>query len=159
QNTPPSVRRPRGIYAVVADTRAAGENVDLNAIVSNPAVSGLAMRVFWSSVQPAKDKYDFSQLDAAFAAAPAKHKTIQLIRVPGFGTAAGVLDEIPLCDTGTSAPEAAGGKRAARGEARGERRGGARGGSTETTTAAPTNCGKAMFEVSEGRANGQQQPL
>jgi len=159
QNTPPSVRRPRGIYAVVADTRAAGESVDLNALVGNSAVSGLAIRVFWSSVQPAKDKYDFSQLDAAFAAATAKHKTIQLILVPGFGTPSWVLDEIPMCETSDSGPEAAGGKRAARGEARGERRGGARGGSTESTAAAPTNCGKAIFEVSEGRASGQQQPL
>jgi hypothetical protein len=160
QNTPPSVRRPRGIYAVVADTRAAGENVDLNALVNNPAVSGLAMRVFWSSVQPAKDRYDFSQLDAAFAAAGAKHKTVQLILVPGFGTPSWVLDEITMCDTGASAPDAAGGKRGARGETRGERRGGGRGAAAETTTGpAPTNCGKAMFEVSEGRANGQQQPL
>ncbi len=155
QNTPPSVRRPRGIYAVVADTRAAGENVDLNALVNNSAVSGLAMRVFWSSIQPAKDRYDFSQLDAAFAAAAAKHTTMQLILVPGFGTPSWVLDEIPMCDTGESAPSS-GGRRAARGETR---RGAARGGSAESTTAAPSNCGKALFEVSEGRANGQQQPL
>jgi hypothetical protein len=162
QNTPPSVRRPRGIYAVVAEARAAGENVDLNALVNNSAVSGLAMRVFWSELQPAKDKYDFSQLDAAFAAAAAKHKTIQLILVPGFGTPSWVLDEITMCETSeTGSGSAGGGRRAARGETRGEtRRGGTRGGAAETTTgAAPANCGKAMFEVSEGRANGQQQPL
>lgn len=157
QNTPPSVRRPRGIYAVVADTRAAGENVDLNALVNNSAVSGLAIRVFWSSIQPAKDRYDFSQLDAAFAAAAAKHKTIQLILVPGFGTPSWVLDEIPICDMGESAPSSGGGRR---GGARGEtRRGGAARAESTPTTPAPSNCGKALFEVSEGRANGQQQPL
>src|SRR6516165_1426740 len=94
------VRRPRGIYVVVVldESRAKKDSDDLDALAANPAVSGLAVRMFWSSLQPAKDRYDFSKLDAAFAIAAARHKTVQLIIVPGFGTPAWVLDEIPSCD-------------------------------------------------------------
>ena len=94
-----SIRRPRGIYAVVVlqETRGAAR-VDLNALASNPAVSGLAIRAFWSELQPAKDRYDFSPLDAAFASAAAVHKTVQLILVPGFGTPAWLLSELSSCD-------------------------------------------------------------
>ena len=62
-------RQPKGIYAVVVldETRGAG-TADFDVLVSNPAVSGLAVRVFWSALQPAKERYDFSPLDAAFAA-------------------------------------------------------------------------------------------
>jgi hypothetical protein len=160
QNTSPSVRRPRGIYAVVADTRG-GRKEDLDALLANPAVSGLAMRVFWSSLQPAKDHFDFSTLDAAFAAAAAKHKTVQLILVPGFGTPSWVLDELTSCDDAPaqSAGSAVSGRRGGRAETR---RGGSRGGeasSGESSGGSPT-CGKATFENTEGRgARAAAQPL
>lgn len=163
QNTPPSVRRPRGIYAVVADTRAAAERIDLNALVNNSAVSGLAIRVFWSSLQPEKDRYDFSTLDAAFAAATAKHKTVQLILVPGFGTPSWVFDELTSCDD-APAQSAGGsaattGRRGGRAETkRGEKRGGEISGG-ESSGGSPT-CGKATFENTEGRgARAAAQPL
>jgi hypothetical protein len=149
-----TIRRPRGIYAVVAETRA-NKAADFDALLSNPAVSGLAIRTFWSTLQPEKTRYDFSSLDAAFAAAGARHKTVQLILVPGFGTPSWVLDELPSCD---DVPLAAGEP------ARGRRGGRAQSGraepaqSTRTETAhAP--CGKATFEVSEGRGSGQKQAL
>jgi hypothetical protein len=154
---PSSIRRPRGIYAVVVvnETRGA-DKVDFDALVSNAAVSGLAIRTFWSSLQPAKDRYDFSQLDAAFASAEAKHKTIQLIVVPGFGTPAWVLAEIPSCDDMTTAP-------AATSDRGGRPRGGRtkpRGGADEgAAKAGAANCGKASFTVSEGRAHGEKQEL
>jgi hypothetical protein len=129
-----TIRRPRGIYAVVVlQEKRGAARVDLNALAGNPAVSGLAIRVFWSELQPAKDRYDFSPLEAAFATADATHKTVQLIVVPGFGTPAWVLSEIPSCDdllpaltdTGGRGKEARGGRE---GAARGGREGAARGG-------------------------------
>ncbi len=154
QSYPSSIRRPRGIYAVIAETRG-NKAADFDALLGNPAVSGLAIRTFWSSLQPEKSRYDFSSLDAAFAAAAAKHKTIQLILVPGFGTPAWVLDELPSCDDVPSAAgEPARGRRGGRGQsARAQPTPSMR---TESTHAP---CGKATFEVSEGRANGQKQAL
>ena len=153
---PSSIRRPRGIYAVVVvnETRGA-DKVDFDALVSNAAVSGLAIRTFWSSLQPAKDRYDFSQLDAAFASAEAKHKTIQLILVPGFGTPAWVLGEIPSCDDVTTVPAATSerGTRPHGGRAK------AAGGGAEAAKAGAANCGKASFTVSEGKAHGEKQEL
>ena len=168
---PNSIRRPRGIYAVVVldETRGTAA-VDLDALASNPAVSGLAIRTFWSSLQPAKDRYDFSRLDAAFASAAAAHKTVQLILVPGFGTPAWVLSELSSCDdlltasteTGGRAGAARGGR--AGGAARGGRAGGAHAArapaaAREQRSDGAATCGKASFIVSEGGAHGQKQEL
>ncbi len=148
-----TIRRPRGIYAVVAETRG-NRPADFDALLNNPAVSGLAIRIFWSSLQPEKTRYDFSTLDAAFAAATAKHKTIQLILVPGFGTPSWVLDELPSCDDVPPASgEPAKGRRGGRAAARGQPA------PSTHSESAHAPCGKATFEVSEGRANGQKQPL
>jgi hypothetical protein len=170
-----SIRRPRGIYAVVAVEESRPAKVDLDALVSNPAVSGLAIRTFWSSLQPAKDRYDFSILDAAFASASAAHKTVQLILVPGFGTPAWVLSELSSCNDAVTGPSstdspaaAARGGRA--GGARGGRAGAARGGRAGAGTSSPAaastsgpdaavTCGRTSFDVSEGRAHGQTQEL
>ena len=148
-----TIRRPRGIYAVVAETRG-NKAADFDALLSNPAVSGLAIRTFWSTLQPEKSRYDFSSLEAAFAAAAAKHKTVQLILVPGFGTPSWVLDELSSCDDVPSAAgEPAKGRRGGRAAARGQP-------SPSThTESAHAPCGKATFEVSEGRANGEKQAL
>ena len=148
-----TIRRPRGIYAVVAETRG-NKAADYDALLSNPAVSGLAIRTFWSSLQPEKSRYDFSSLDAAFAAAAAKHKTIQLILVPGFGTPSWVLDELPSCDdVPLAAGEPAKGRRGGRAAARGQPA------PSTHTESAHAPCGKATFEVSEGRANGEKRAL
>jgi hypothetical protein len=162
-----TVRRPRGIYAVaVLDQAGAFKGgADLAALAGNPAVSGLAIRAPWSTLQPAKDRYDFSKLDAAFAVAAAKHKTIQLILLPGFNTPSWVLDEIVSCDDlkgpASSAASAEAGRRgrAARrgGEPTAGRRGTAGGSSSTETPSAP--CGKQTFEVSEGGRHGQRQAL
>jgi hypothetical protein len=159
QNRSTSIRRPRGIYAVVAETRR-DRSSDLDALLNNPAVSGLAIRIFWSSLQPAKDRDDFSALDVAFTAAAAKHKTIQLILVPGFGTPSWVLDELTLCNEDVPAT-ATTGRRGGRAEGgRGEgRRGSAPAPARASAAAGSATCGKAMFENSEGRANAQQQLL
>ncbi len=145
------------------DRRAA--TADLDALVNNPAVSGLAIRMFWSSLQPAKDRYDFSQLDAAFASAAAVHKTVQLILVPGFGTPAWVLSELSSCDDLLSAPAdrrrpaevASGGHAAKAGGGRAGKASGRRAESSDrcaqraAVSGEAPSCGKATFDVSEGR--------
>jgi hypothetical protein len=166
---PAAIRMPRGIYAVVVmdSTRAA----DLTALLNNSAVSGLAIRMFWSSLQPAQDRYDFRSLDAVFDSAAAVHKTIQLILVPGFGTPAWVLSELSTCDSLLSAPvdSGGGGKKGGghAGKAAGHRTEKAASHRTEkavpghagaASSGAP-KCGKASFEVSEGAAHGQTQEL
>ena len=159
---PNSIRRPRGIYAVVVlDTAHGSAKADLDALVSNPAISGLAIRMFWSSLQPARDRYDFSQLETAFASAAAAHKTVQLILVPGFGTPAWVLSEIASCDdllTASAEGSAREGKHAGRAAAR-NRSDGARGGHEVASSKGQASCGKVTFEVSEGRAHGEKQEL
>src|SRR5664279_5148197 len=62
-----AIRIPRGIYAVVVMDPPHAP--DLAALLNNTAVSGLAIRMFWSSLQPASDRYDFKSLDAAFDSA------------------------------------------------------------------------------------------
>jgi len=147
-----SIRRPRGIYAVdVLDEGRPRRAADFDAMLNNQAVSGLAIRTFWSSLQPAKDRYDFAKLDAAFASAVATHKTIQLILVPGFGTPSWVLDELTSCDdlrADASRPRGRGGRGA---------RGGGGGRAQRPRTS--TSCGKQSFEVSEGGRRGQQRVL
>ena len=154
KDSPSPIRRPRGIYVVLAEKRGA-KDADLDALLSNPAISGVALRTFWSALQPAKDRYDLSSVDAAFAAAAAKGKSVQLILVPGFGTPPWVLDELTSCDGGQP-PE--GGERHKGRE--GHRGAGAVGGRrAEASSGAIAPCGKAMFKVSEGRAHGQAQEL
>jgi hypothetical protein len=159
-------RKPRGIYAVIVvrETRAA--KVDLDAIAKNPAVSGLAIRASWSELQPAKDRYDFSSLDAAVASAAAVHKTVQLILLPGFWTPEWVLSEIPSCDGLLSPLTDAGGRgkpsrdgREEKARGRAGKAGGDHHGATTSGRSTPPNCGKASFIVSEGEAHGQQQEL
>jgi len=174
-NYPNSTRRPRGIYAVVVldETRSA-TSAGMEAIVRNPAVSGLAIRTFWSSLQPSKDRFYFTLLDAAFTSAEAAHKTVQLILVPGFGTPAWVLSEIPSCDEELSSSSASPAARGRAGAARGGRAGGRAGRGAEANTSregassggrevaateGAARCGKATFDVSEGRAHGQRQEL
>jgi hypothetical protein len=155
-----SIRRPRGIYAVVVlDGARASGTQDLDALLSNPAVSGLAIRVFWSSLQPAKDRYDFSKIDEAFAAAAARHKTVQLVLLPGFGTPPWVLDELAPCDAlqSNAPPAPSQGRRGAAPRRRAAR--GAAGEPTGPSEEATAPCGKQTFEVSEGALHGEKLPL
>jgi hypothetical protein len=129
-----AIRKPRGIYAVNGmDEILAGKASDFDALLSNPAVSGLTVRLFWSDLQPAKAQYDFSRLEEAFTIASSKNKTIQLMLLPGFGTPRWVLDELPSCDgfLSTNGP----------------------------ISSEAAKCGKATFEISEGRYKGQKREL
>ena len=120
-------RRPRGIYAVIniqeqvnvqtlanpsitpAQLEAYLNNL-YQELLTNPAVSGLAIYETWARLNPnppgAANAYDWSYLDDAFhqasmwntqnAAQPPK--TIQLVVTPGFNSPPWMLSQIPSCD-------------------------------------------------------------
>ncbi len=123
----PMPRKPRGIYAVVDIEenirKEQGKNPSITPaqleasfvslyqdLLSNPAVSGLAIAVNWSALNPnppgAPNSYDWSWLDDPFNQVstwngqnPTKaSKTIQLLVFPGFQTPQWVLNSIPSCD-------------------------------------------------------------
>jgi hypothetical protein len=123
----PAPRRPRGIYAVVnveehikkeQATKPSIAPAELKVyfvklyqdLLGNPAVSGLAMWVNWSALNPnppgASNAYDWTYLDDAFNEASAwsarnptkTPKTIQLVPLPGFQTPQWVMSQIPSCD-------------------------------------------------------------
>lgn len=93
-------REPHGIYAVIAvDEHGPLDPAELNEVVSNQAITGgLDIRIAWKTVEPAKDKYDFSQLDRYFAAAEANHKSVILGIMPGFWTPDWLMNELASCD-------------------------------------------------------------
>lgn len=123
----PAPRSPRGIYAVVnvseniRRAQAAKPSitpaelksyfVDLyKEVLDNPAISGLALWVDWSALNPnppsSPDAYDWTVIDDAFAQVSAWNarnpsqppKAIQLVPLPGFQTPQWVLAQIPSCD-------------------------------------------------------------
>lgn len=123
----PAPRKPRGIYAIVnveenikkeQAQNASITTAELKAyfvklyhdLLANPAVSGLALWVNWSVLNPnpASDPspYDWTVIDDAFNQASAWNaqnptkapKTIQLVPLPGFQTPKWILNQIPSCD-------------------------------------------------------------
>jgi hypothetical protein len=131
-NSPhPRPRTPLGIYAVVpvddaADNEcyAAGARLILDGqallnaclqgfytdLLNNKAVSGLALQVYWTTLNPnpptSPNPYSWDYVDDAFSSVnswnssnPGKvPKTIQLIVTPGFNSPQWMLDELTDCD-------------------------------------------------------------
>ena len=123
----PAPRRPQGIYAGVnveenikkeqaanpAVTPAELKTYFVNLyqdLLGNPAVSGLALWVNWSALNPnpptSANAYDWTYLDDAFSQTSAWNaryagkapKTIQLVPLPGFQAPPWLLAQIPSCD-------------------------------------------------------------
>jgi hypothetical protein len=59
--------------------------------VNNQYMSGVALQVHWSDLEPAQGKPDWSKLDALFSAAQSSKKWVQLLIFPGFFTPAWAL--------------------------------------------------------------------
>jgi uncharacterized protein (TIGR03437 family) len=118
-----ATRQPLGVYAKV-DVQDAingynGPASQLHAYLQNlyatlladPAISGLGVGAHWDKLQPsagtASSSFDWSDLDDAFTAATAAHKTVQLNITPGTDMPSWLLSQIPSCDplftTGTEA--------------------------------------------------------
>jgi hypothetical protein len=71
----------RGLFVVTS------HNVSIQpATYTNPAVDGIVIRTFWSSVQPAGDQYDWSFIDSQVQAASASGKKVILVVLPGAFT-------------------------------------------------------------------------
>jgi uncharacterized protein (TIGR03437 family) len=121
------VRTPRGIYAVVSVEDGINQEQKANpsvttaqldayfnslyqALLSNPAISGLTLQVHWDTLNPnaptSAAPYFWNYVDDAFTQAAAwdaqnpaqTPKTIQLIVTPGFQSPQWMLNQIPSCD-------------------------------------------------------------
>ena len=120
-------RRPQGIYVVVDTEQLINQQQQANPsittaqldayfnnlyqdLLSDPAVSGLALQVHWDWLNPnppaAANAYAWNIVDDAFNQAAAwdaqnpaqAPKTIQIIATPGFNSPAWMLAQIPSCD-------------------------------------------------------------
>jgi hypothetical protein len=71
----------RGVFIVT------GHNVAIQpATYKNPAVDGIVIRTFWSSVQPSPDQFDWTFIDNQVHAASASGKKVILAVLPGAFT-------------------------------------------------------------------------
>ena len=68
-------------------------SLDLRA-VSNPCISGVALQIHWSDLEPVQGKPDWSKLDALFAAAESSKKWVHLEIFPGFFAPAWALEGV-----------------------------------------------------------------
>jgi hypothetical protein len=75
---------PTGL-AVVLTTKELGDKKWLTA-VNNPSISGVALQIHWSDIEPTSDSPDWSKLDTLFSTAAAAKKWVQLLVFPGFFT-------------------------------------------------------------------------
>ncbi|MGD0879450.1 MAG: hypothetical protein ABSA01_15065 [Anaerolineales bacterium] len=53
---------------------------------STPSVSGLTFRTSWADIEPAKDSFVWTKLDAVFDNAEKNGKWVELVLIPGFGS-------------------------------------------------------------------------
>jgi hypothetical protein len=83
---------PSGLVAVVKDAPQ-DASLDLRAL-SNPYISGVALQIHWSDLEPTEGKPNWSKLDALFAAAQSSNKWVQLFVFPGFFTPAWALEGV-----------------------------------------------------------------
>jgi hypothetical protein len=80
---------PNGLVAVIKDVPN-DASLDLR-VLSNPYISGVALQIHWSDIEPVEGQPNWSKLDALFAAAASSHKWVQLFIFPGFFSPAWAL--------------------------------------------------------------------
>lgn len=73
---------PTGLVVVIENNPQA-ERLDVGAL-NNPSISGVALQIHWSDLEPTEGKPDWAKLDQLFAAAEASGKWVQLLIFPGF---------------------------------------------------------------------------
>jgi hypothetical protein len=74
---------PSGLVVVIAN-RSLKDRSRYQSAVNNPLISGVALQLHWSDLEPAEGKPDWSNLDELFAAAESSKKWVQLLIFPGF---------------------------------------------------------------------------
>jgi hypothetical protein len=62
--------------------------------VSNPFMSGVAYQIAWNKIEPAEGQFDWSKLDALFAAAEQSKKWVHLLIFPGFHSPEWALQDV-----------------------------------------------------------------
>ena len=90
---------PNGLVVVIAD-KPETPSLNLRA-VSNPFISGVALQIHWSDIEPTEGKPDWSKLDALFSTGQKSKKFVHLLVFPGFFTPAWALrgvrtEEFPI---------------------------------------------------------------
>jgi len=80
---------PSGLAVVIEDVPQSS-SLDLKTL-NNPYISGVALQIHWSDIEPVEGKPDWSKLDALFAAAQTSKKWVHLLIFPGFFTPAWAL--------------------------------------------------------------------
>jgi len=83
---------PAGLVVVLPDV-AGSSSLNLQAL-KNPSISGIAVQIHWSELEPAQGKPNWSKLDALFAAAEGSKKWVHLLVFPGFFTPAWALNGV-----------------------------------------------------------------
>ncbi len=78
---------PSGLVVVIKNRPQKGRSLDLRAL-NNPSISGVALQIHWSDIEPVQGNPDWSKLDELFAAAESSKKWVQLLIFPGFFTPA-----------------------------------------------------------------------
>jgi len=82
---PNLVAVPSGLV-VVMDTHDLRDTTSWNKALKNHSISGVALQIHWSDIEPYTDVPDWSKLDALFAAAQKSKKWVHLLIFPGFFT-------------------------------------------------------------------------
>jgi hypothetical protein len=84
-----SAQTPNGLVVVI-ENKPQENRLDLRAL-DNPYISGVALQIHWSDIEPAQGNPDWSKLDQLMAAAETSKKWVQLLIFPGFFTPAWAL--------------------------------------------------------------------
>jgi hypothetical protein len=82
---PALVAPPSGLV-VVLETHDLNDTKSWHKALNNDSISGVALQIHWSDIEPYTDKPDWSKLDALFAAAKKSKKWVHLLIFPGFFT-------------------------------------------------------------------------
>jgi hypothetical protein len=83
---------PNGLVVVI-ENKPQQKSLDLRAL-GNPFISGVALQIHWSDLEPVQGHPDWSKLDALFAAAESSKKWVQLLIFPGFFAPAWALEGV-----------------------------------------------------------------
>jgi hypothetical protein len=88
----PSNLPPSGLVVVIED-KPQETRLNLRAL-ENPYISGVALQIHWSDLEPADGSPNWSKLDQLFAAAESQKKWVQLLIFPGFFSPAWALEGV-----------------------------------------------------------------
>lgn len=73
----------KGIYVLIPFEK---RKDNMDAVLNNPAVSGICIAAEWRELEPEEGEYDFSLIDSVLKKAAAKNKTVSLRVFPGIST-------------------------------------------------------------------------